>query len=150
MALDPALVGRAYDGVVYEVGRERLAEFATAVGETDPIYHDRTAALTAGHREQVAPFTFPTVIMNVSDRRLHEDATLGIDWARVVDGEEEIAYARPIYAGDVLRAVPRIVAVRSRGALDFLTFRTDVVEAATGAPVCAVTATLIARGGAGA
>jgi hypothetical protein len=40
MPLNQALVGKAYPAVRYEVGREKLREFAIAVGEADPIYHD--------------------------------------------------------------------------------------------------------------
>ena len=49
MPLNQALVGKAYPAVSYEVGREKLREFAVAVGETDPIYHDDAAARAAAH-----------------------------------------------------------------------------------------------------
>jgi MaoC dehydratase-like protein len=49
MPLNQALVGKAYPAVRYEVGREKLREFAVAVGETDPVYHDEAAARAAGH-----------------------------------------------------------------------------------------------------
>jgi acyl dehydratase len=143
-------VGKTYSATVYEVGRQKVVEFAGAIGETNAIYLDRASALAAGYPEQVAPFTFPTVIMNISDQQLIADHTLGIDWERVVDGEEEISYERPIYVNDVLRATPTIVDMRSKGPLDFLTFRTDVVDATSEDAVCSVLATLIARDGGGA
>ena len=60
MPLNQALVGKAYPAVRYEVGREKLREFAIAVGETDPIYHDEAAARAAGHPDLPAVPTFPT------------------------------------------------------------------------------------------
>src|SRR6266540_2690421 len=50
MPLNQALLGKEYPPVRYEVGREKLREFAESVGETDPVYHDEEAAHAAGHR----------------------------------------------------------------------------------------------------
>jgi acyl dehydratase len=148
--VNTAAIGKTFAPTLYEVGRQKVIEFAAAIGERNAIYLDRDSALAAGYPEQVAPFTFPTVIMNISDQHVMADDALGIDWASVVDGEEEITYERPIYVNDILRATPTIVDMRSKGSLDFLTFRTDVVDASSEEPVCAVLATLIARTGGGA
>ena len=48
MALDAGLVWRSYPpSAVYEVGREKIAEFATALGDADPVYRDPAAARAA-------------------------------------------------------------------------------------------------------
>ncbi|HEX2075472.1 MAG TPA: MaoC family dehydratase N-terminal domain-containing protein, partial [Geodermatophilus sp.] len=45
MALDAGLVGRSYPpSAVYEVGRAKIAEFASAIGEPDPVHRDPEAA----------------------------------------------------------------------------------------------------------
>ncbi|MCU1618702.1 MAG: Acyl dehydratase, partial [Modestobacter sp.] len=63
MALDPGLVGRSYPpSAVYEVGREKIAEFATALGDPDPVYRDPAAARAAGHLDVIAPPTFAIVL----------------------------------------------------------------------------------------
>ena len=50
MALDRELVGRSYPpSAVFEVGRGKLAEFATAIGDPSPLYRDAEAARAAGH-----------------------------------------------------------------------------------------------------
>ncbi len=54
MPLNQSLVGKEYPPVAYEVGREKLREFAAAVGETDPVFHDEEAARAAGHPDIVA------------------------------------------------------------------------------------------------
>ena len=58
MALDRELVGRSYPpSAVYEVGRAKIAEFATAIGEDDPVHRDADAARAAGHPDVIAPPT---------------------------------------------------------------------------------------------
>src|SRR5436305_1989176 len=55
MALDAGLVGRSYPpSAVYEVGREKIAEFATALGDPDPVYRDPAAARAAGLPDVIA------------------------------------------------------------------------------------------------
>ena len=71
MPLNQALVGSAYPAIRYEVGREKLREFAVAVGETDPIYHDQEAARAAGHPDIPAVPTFAVVLsLRAGDRLL--------------------------------------------------------------------------------
>ena len=63
MALDRALVGRSYPpSAVYEVGRAKLAEFAAAIGDDDPVYRDADAARAAGHPDVIAPPTFAITV----------------------------------------------------------------------------------------
>jgi len=46
---------------VYAVGREKVREYAYAVGETDPRYLDPDAAREAGFADVVAPPMFAAV-----------------------------------------------------------------------------------------
>ena len=109
MALNQALVGKAYPAVRYEVGREKLREFAIAVGETDPIYHDEAAARAAGHPDLPAVPTFAVVLSLRAGQVVYGDPELGLDYSRVVHGEQEFVYHRPIVEGDVLHSEGRIV-----------------------------------------
>lgn len=145
MALDRALVGKEYPGLTYEVGREKIREFAQAVGETNPIYHDPEAAKAAGHPEQVAPLTFPTVLHLRSGPQVVMDPELGLDYSLVVHGTQEFEYRRPIVAGDVLTATPRIADITSKGSHEFLTIE-NTMTAPGGEVVCIARATLISRG----
>ena len=96
MPLNRALVGKEYPPVRYEVGREKLREFAVAVGETDPIYHDEEAARAAGHPDIPAVPTFPIVLSMRASLAIHGDPELGLDYSRVVHGEQEFVAQRPI------------------------------------------------------
>lgn len=145
MALNRGLVGKEYPGIVYEVGREKIREFAQAVGETNPIYHEPEAAKAASHPEQVAPLTFPTVLHLRSGPQVVMDQELGLDYSLVVHGTQEFEYGRPIVAGDVLRARPRIAEITSKGPHEFLTIETTMTDA-SGEVVCIARATLISRG----
>jgi acyl dehydratase len=146
MALDPGLVGRSYPpSAVYEVGREKIAEFAAAIGEPDPVHRDPAAARAAGHPDVVAPPTFAIVLTFSAAGVVVEDPDVALDYSRVVHGEQKFAHTRPIRAGDRLVASPTIEAVRSVGGNDLITTRIDVTTE-DGEPVCSATSMLVARG----
>ena len=145
MPLNQALVGKEYPSVRYEVGREKLREFAIAVGETDPIYHEEEAARAAGHPDLPAVPTFPIVLSFRAGQVVYGDPALGLDYSRVVHGEQEFVYHRPIHAGDRLLAAGKVAAVEAKGRHELLTLQTEVTTEA-GEPVCTVRATLLSRG----
>lgn len=146
MPLDPSYVGRTYPPTApYLVGREKIREFATAIGATDPLYHDSEAARRLGHPDIVAPPTFPVVITMASGRQIVEDPGLGVDYSRVVHGDQRFSYRRPVFAGDELVCVSVIEEIVQRGGHDFLTSRTEVTTVA-GEPVVTVWAKLVVRG----
>jgi acyl dehydratase len=145
MPLNKALVGKEYPPVRYEVGREKLREFATALGETDPLYHDEEAARAAGHPDIPAVPTFPIVLSMRAGQVVYGDPALGLDYSRVVHGEQEFLYRRPIRAGDHLLAVGKVAAVEAKGRHELLTLETEVTTE-DGEPVCTVRTTLLSRG----
>jgi acyl dehydratase len=145
MPLNQALVGKPYPPVRYEVGREKLREFAAAVGETDPLYHDEEAARAAGHPDIPAVPTFPIVLSLRAGQLVYGDPALGLDYSRVVHGEQEFVYRRPIRAGDRLLATGKVAAIDVRGRHELLTLETSVTTEG-GEPVCTVRTTLLSRG----
>src|SRR5919199_836466 len=146
MALDPGLVGRSYPpSAVYEVGREKIAEFAAALGDTDPVHRDPAAARAAGHPDVIAPPTFAIVVSLGAGNVVLEDPEVAIDYSRVVHGEQRFTHHRPIRAGDRLVSTTTIDAVRSVGGNDLLTTRVDVATE-DGEAVCTATSMLVARG----
>jgi acyl dehydratase len=146
MALDRELVGRSYPpSAVYEVGRGKIAEFATAVGDDDPVYRDPAAARSAGHPDVIAPPTFAIALTLEAANVVLGDPQVSLDYSRVVHGEQRFTHHRPIRAGDRLVATTTIEAVRSVAGNDMLTTRVDVATEA-GEPVCSATSMLVARG----
>ena len=81
MALDASFVGRSWPPRTYEVAREKIREFADAVGATDPVCHDAEAARSAGHPDVVAPPTFGVVFTWSATREVIDDPALGLDFS---------------------------------------------------------------------
>jgi len=106
MALNTDLIGKAYDEIDYTVERDAVNRFVDAIGEDDPIYRDPEAAKAAGYPDQVAPPTFITVIQIQTSGQVVLDQELGLDYSRVVHGEQAYRYERPLVVGDHVVATP--------------------------------------------
>jgi acyl dehydratase len=149
MPIDASFVGRVYPATEpYQVGREKVREFAAAIGDANPACHDVAAAGELGYADVVAPPTFAIVLTMTAARQVVADPALGLDYSRVVHGEQRFVHARAIVAGDVLRTVVTVEAVRVAAGNDILTTRADVQDE-TGEHVVSAYATLVARGTAG-
>ena len=146
MALDQSFIGRTYPpSPPYEVGVEKIREFAAAIGDPNPVYRDVEAARAAGQPAVIAPPTFVITVINQAINMIAADDELGLDWRQVVHGEQSFTYHRPIMAGDGLLMTAVIENIMSRAGNDFVYVRTDVTSR-TGEPVCVGTTTLVARG----
>ena len=146
MPLDQSFAGRSWPATEpYLVGREKIREFARAIGAADAEYHDPEAARALGYPDVVAPPTFPVAITMSASRQIVEDPALGLDYSRVVHGDQRFAYARPVVAGDALVCVNSVDEITSRGGHDFLTTRTEV-STADGESVVTVWSKLVQRG----
>jgi acyl dehydratase len=145
MALNPEFVGRVYPpGPSYQVGREKIREFATAVGDSNPAFHDVAAARALGYADLVAPPTFPIVLSMKASESVIFDPDLGLDYSRVVHGEQRFAFTRPIVAGDELVVQTTIENIRTMAGNDMITTRADMTTVA-GEHVCTATSLLVAR-----
>ncbi len=148
MALNRDFVGRTYpQSVPYEVSRVKIREFATAIGDDNPIYRDTEAAKAAGHPDVIAPPTFPIVFTLSGAGDVLSDPDLGLNFAMVVHGEQRFEYRRPIHAGDELLCASTITEIRSVGRNEFLTVKSEV-STVHGEPVCTAYQTIVERGGA--
>lgn len=144
--LDQSFVGRTYPPTApYLVGREKIREFASAVGLDDPLHLDVEAAHAAGYADLVAPPTFPIVLTMAASRMIIDDPELGMDYSRVLHGDQRFAYARPVVAGDELVCVNTVEEMTTRAGHDFITTRTDVATTA-GEHVVSVWSKLVQRG----
>jgi acyl dehydratase len=146
MPLDQSFAGRSWPATApYLVGREKIREFAAAIGATDAEYHDPEAARAIGYPDVVAPPTFPVVVTMAANRQIITDPALGLDYSRVVHGDQRFVYTRPVVAGDSLVCVNTVDEITSRGGHDFMTTRTEVTTEA-GEPVVTVWSKLVQRG----
>src|SRR5215471_6262007 len=120
MPINQALKGKEYPSVTMEVDRESVDRFAQAIGEDGAVYRDADAARAAGFPEQLAPPTFPTRMQITVSAAVAADPDLGLDYTRVVHGEQAYTWLRPLHVGDVLTATPTITDIRARGPLEFV------------------------------
>lgn len=146
MALDRSYVGHTYPPIPpYLVGREKIREFADAIGARDPAYRDPDAAKALGHPDVIAPPTFPIVVAAAGLQLLIDDPGLGLDFSRVLHADQRFAYTRPVRAGDRLSCVVTIEEITSRAGNDFLASRTDITTE-DGEPVVTAWNKLVVRG----
>ena len=147
MAVNADFVGRSYPpSGPYAVDSASLAAFAAAVGSTDPVHSDPEAARAAGYADVIAPPTFAVSLAQQCDRQLVEDPEAGIDYSRVVHGEQRFVHHRPITAGDSVIGTLTVDSVREAGGHAMVTTRTELATEA-GEALCTSTSTIVIRGG---
>jgi acyl dehydratase len=105
---DDPPIGKEYPPLTYQVGREKIREYARAVGETDPLHLDLAAARAAGHADLVAPPMFVVVYTSDAIGAAFFDPEVAIDFARLVHGAQEFRWSRPLIAGEEVATVVRL------------------------------------------
>ncbi len=147
MAVNADFAGRSYPASgPYAVDAASLAAFAAAVGSADPVHTDADAARAAGYRDVIAPPTFAVTLAQQCDRQFISDPEAGIDYSRVVHGEQRFVHHRPITAGDEVVGALTVDTVRETGGHAMVTTRTELTTTA-GEPLCTSTSTIVIRGG---
>jgi acyl dehydratase len=144
LALKTDAVGKTYAPVNYAVGREKVREFASAVGEENPLHHDPDAAREAGYADVVAPPMFAVVFGGRAMGPALFDPEVGIDFARMVHGGQEFVWGRPVVAGDEIATEVEVKDVAERGGLQFYVFESRSTNQ-DGETVCTGTWTNIVR-----
>ena len=136
-------VGRESAPLVLDVERGHIRRFAEAVGDTNPIYVDEAAARAAGHPRIPAPPTF-AIALRANDPR----AGIDLDWRKLLHGEQELVFARPLYAGDRLTIVGRIAEASVKqtrsGVMDVMVLETVATDG-DGARVFTARSTVLVR-----
>lgn len=146
MAINPDYLGREYPAPeVYEVTRGKIREFAEAINDLSPVYLDRESAKAMGYPDVIAPPTFPVILGMAGSALALADPDLGVDFSRVVHGDQSFHYSRPLCAGDVLNSVTRITDIKALGGNELLTLET-VATAADGEHVVTAGMMLVVRG----
>ena len=145
MALNQTLKGKTYEEITFEVDHDQVTQFALAVGEDDPRFLEAGAASAEGFPGQLAFPTFITKLQILASAQVVLDEELGLDYTRVVHGEQAYEWRRPIVVGDVLKATPRVADIYAKGPNEFLVVEAEVQDAG-GETVAVSTTTLLSRG----
>ena len=144
MAPKTDAVGKTYPPTSYAVGREKVREFAAAVGEENPLHHDLDAAREAGYADVVAPPMFAVVFGGRAMAPALFDPDVGIDFSRMVHGGQEFVWGPPVVAGDEIATEVEVKDVSERGGLQFFVFESRSTNQ-DGDTVCTGTWTNIVR-----
>jgi acyl dehydratase len=137
-------VGKTYPPTSYAVGREKVREFAAAVGEENPLHHDLDAAREAGFADVVAPPMFAVVFGGRAMAPALFDPEVGIDFSRMVHGGQQFVWGPPVVAGDEIATEVEVKDVAERGGLQFFVFESRSTNQ-NGETVCTGTWTNIVR-----
>jgi acyl dehydratase len=142
---DASFVGRALPpSQPYRVGREKIREFALAIGEGAPVCLDVEAARAAGHPDVVAPPTFSVTFTMPLIEAFLRDPAFGWDYSRMVHGDQSITLHRPIHGGDELVTTIHVEELTTRGGSHMLTLRCEIADA-DGGPVATTSAMLVTQ-----
>lgn len=145
MALSTEAVGREWPSSTYEVGLEKVREYARAVGESNPVHHEREAARAAGFRDVVAPPMFCVVYSAPAIGPAILDPEVGIDFASMLHAGQRFEWDEPVCAGDTITTRPRCVEIYERRGNGFYVFESASVNQ-EGEPTVRGTWTNIVRG----
>jgi acyl dehydratase len=145
MPVNTSAVGKEYPSVTYAVGREKVKEYASAVGETNPLHLDPAAARAAGHADVVAPPMFAVVYQSPAVMSGLFDPEVGINFAMMVHSGQSFRWERVVVAGDELTTQARVSNIEEKGGMGFYDFDA-VTKDAGGAVVCTGIWKMIVRG----
>lgn len=134
MPITDAHVGRTYPATEpYLVSREKIAEFATALGDDHPAFRGRTP---------IAPPTFAAVLAAAAWQNLFDDPELEMKLAQTIHADQRFEWARQLRTGDEVTATLTIDKVRARGDSAFITV-TVRLATTEGEGVCSAMSTLL-------
>ncbi len=128
MAVNTDVVGKRYPPTIYAVGREKVREYARAVGERDPLHLDVQAARAAGHPDVVAPPMFAVVYAMPAVAEGMFDPEVGIDFARLVHAGQEFTWGPLVVAGDEIATTVSVKDVSERRGNGFFVFESVSVD----------------------
>ena len=147
MSLSSNIVGMHYKYPdYYEVGREKIREYATAVKNDDAAFFDDKAAAELGHDGLLAPLTFISVFGYQAQSAFFENANIGITDAKIVQVDQELKFLAPIKAGDRLYCDVYVHAIRRSFGADIIVTK-NVVTNEDGEVVQETYTTLAGRSG---
>jgi acyl dehydratase len=145
MELNTEAIGKRADPLTYAVGREKIREYASAVGETNPLHHDVDAARAAGYADVVAPPMFAVVYAGRAVLPLLFDPDVGLNFAMMVHGGQEFRWGPLVVAGDEIVTTASVKEISDRRGIAFYVFE-SVSNNQDGETVCVGTWTNIVRG----
>jgi acyl dehydratase len=145
MSIKTDAIGKEWPSTTYEVGKEKIREYATVIGFDNPVYFDREAAQSAGYRDVVAPPMFAVVYSSPALAPAMFDPDVGMNFAAMVHGGQEFEWEEPACSGDEITTTAKCLDISEKDGKGFYVFETSSVNQ-DGNQVTRGTWTLIVRG----
>ncbi len=128
MSAATSAIGKVFPAVEYAVGREKIREYASAVGESNPLHFDVETARAAGYADVVAPPMFAVVFAARSVAPALFDPEVGMNFARMLHGQQEFVWGPLVMAGDEISTTTTVKDISERGEMTFYVFESVSVN----------------------
>lgn len=125
MALKTDAVGKSWPAHEYEVGREKIREYAQVLGLENPVYFDEAAARDAGYRGIVAPPMFVVVYAAGAMGPVLFDPEVAMNFAAMVHGGQEFEWGEPVISGDLISTATTCREIYPKDGKGFYVFETE-------------------------
>lgn len=121
------LVGKTGNPFTFKVEQRHIRQFAQAIGDANPLYTDEEYAKKTAYKGIIAPLTFPVAVMPDDEK---DSIDLGLDYRRMLHGEQQFIYSRPIRAGETLHCRMKVTDVYEKegknGPMEFILLDTEI------------------------
>jgi acyl dehydratase len=125
MSISTEAIGKQWPAATYQIGREKIKEYAKVIGLDNPVHFDREAALAAGYRDVVAPPMFCVVYAAPAMGPAILDSDVGINLAMMVHGSQEFEWGEPVCSGDEITTTPKCVEIYEKDGKGFYVFESE-------------------------
>jgi acyl dehydratase len=122
LVIDQKFIGKEYPVTEYEIGREKMKEYASAINDSNPQYHDREFGKKSRYGDNIAPPLFASVYNLMGCANMFFDPELALNFAMLVHGEQEFEWLKPIKPGDIITTTGKIVDIAEKGNNDVIKY----------------------------
>jgi acyl dehydratase len=145
MTINRSLIGHEVQAAPVTVERDAVIPFARALSFAEGIHTDVARAQQAGHPDVVAPPTFLVALSAPAAHAVLDDPELGLNYSRVVHGEQAINLVEDVHAGDTLVPTTRLVDIRVAGQHELIVTETTLARPDGRVP-CTLRSVTVSRG----
>ena len=130
MPVNTKAIGKTYEPVTYAVGREKIREYARAVGETDPLHWTSRRPAPPATRDLLAPPMFAVVYSAPAVGPPIFDPEIELNFAMMVHGGQEFEWGPPVVAGDEITTTASVKDISERGGRGYYVFESRLDQPA--------------------
>lgn len=123
------LIGKTGNPFTFKVEQRHIRQFAQAIGDVNPLYTNEEYAKKTAYKGIIAPLTFPVAVIPDDE---NDNIDLGLDYRRMLHGEQQFTYSRPIHAGETLHCRMKVTDVYEKegknGPMEFILLDTEISD----------------------